>query len=93
MKELCEMQKQEQENTVSWIKDYEVEADVNGGLHRCLCPIWGLLVELWAEEEPAEVETGKMDQKGGNLLTCKLAPIQEGQEKIKVRGRLFQIGR
>ena len=53
----------------------------------------GELVELWTEEEPAEVETGKMDQKGGNLLICKLAPIQEGREKTKERGRPFQIGR
>ena len=53
----------------------------------------GVLVELWAEEESAEVEGQKMDQKAGNLLVYNLVAIQGGQVKTKERGRPFQIGR
>lgn len=38
----------------------------------------GGLVELWAEEESADMEGQKMDQEAGNVFVCKLAPIQGG---------------
>lgn len=78
---------------MSWNKDCKVEAYVKGGLHRCLRFMLGGLVELWAKEESADMEGQKMDQKAGNVLVCKLAPIQGGQGKTKERGRPFQIGK